>query len=453
MRSPIVRQPGPWSVSAFRLLTFGQFTSTIGDYCYAVVLPWLVLSHHGSAVALGVVLSSYGIPRALLTVPGGALADRWGPRRVMLGSDALRCALTTALTLLTAAHGSSLEMVAPLSAALGGCSAVFLPASLTLMPSVVQPSFLTSANALNTTFLQTGSMLGPVIGGLLVATWGPVPAFAVDAASYVVSATCLMLIGRGIAPRTVVPPSIGLWTLLRRERLLRVALLVSVAANFALTGTIEVTLPALAHARYGALGFGLVLACVAVMGAMGALFVAWTGERFVRATLIAVAFQVAAVAIAVAPLVGGLPGLAVSMSVFGLALGFDNAVWGTLIQRWAPPELLGRVWGVLTLAPVCSFPISTLTAGFLTRHLGPAPVFPLAGALLSLSYLFGLSRREFRQLGQPPPQSQPQSKPNSEPPPEPDLATATAGPDAQAAAGPIRSQRLPAMSVKTATRP
>ena len=104
-------------------------------------------------------------------------------------------------------------------------------------------------------------------------------------------------------------------------------------------------------------------------------------------------------AIAVAPFLGGLPGLAVGPSGFGLALGFDNAVWGTLIQRWAPPELLGRVWGVLMRAHVGSFPLSALIAGILARRLGPAAVFPAAGALLALSYLFGLSHREFRELG------------------------------------------------------
>ncbi len=416
IRSVVSRQSGPWAVPAFRLLTVGQFTSTVGDYCYAVVLPWLVLSHHGSAASLGVVLACYGVPRALLTVPGGSLADRFGPRLVMLITDALRCALTTVLTVLAVTRGSSLLALAPVSAALGVCSALFLPASLTLMPSLIDQAKLTSANALYSGFLQTGSMIGPVIGGILAATCGPAAAFAVDAASYLGSAACLMLIGRGVArqaraqPRPAPAatsggsgtPAVSVRTLLRREPLLRIVLLVSVSANFALTGTIEVTLPALAHAHYGAAGYGAVLACIAVMGVVGALIVAWAGERFVRAALIAGAFQVAALAIALAPMFGGLPGLAVGLSVFGLALGFDNAVWGTLIQRWAPPELLGRVWGVLMLAPVCSFPFSTLTAGFLTRHLGPAPVFPLAGALLAVSYLFGLSRREFRKLGQPP---------------------------------------------------
>jgi MFS family permease len=91
---PAARRSGPLSVPAFRLLTAGQFASTVGDYCYAVALPWLVLSGHGSAAALGVILACYGIPRAALTTLGGSLADRIGPRTVMLCSDGARCALT-----------------------------------------------------------------------------------------------------------------------------------------------------------------------------------------------------------------------------------------------------------------------------------------------------------------------------------------------------------------------
>jgi len=174
---------------------------------------------------------------------------------------------------------------------------------------------------------------------------------------------------------------------------------VSVTANFALTGTTEVALPALAHARFGADGYGAVLTCVAAASIGGALFVARVGDRFRPVTMIAAAFLLAAVAIAAAPFIGGLPGLAAGMAVFGLAIGFDNVVSVTLIQRWAPPALLGRVWGLLILAGAGSFPVSTFIAGLLARHLGPTPVFPISGALLALGILFGLVQREFRDFG------------------------------------------------------
>jgi len=413
---------GPLSVPAFRLLTIGQFTSNVGDYCYAVALPWLVLSNHGNAASLGVVLACYGIPRAALMLPGGSLADRFGPKTMMLVSDTLRCALTALFVVLAAAHVSSIAVLGPVAAVLGAAAATFMPASAAMMPSLVEDTQLTSANAIFAGFVQVGTVLGPLLGGVLVATAGPAPAFAVDAGSYLVSAVSLLLIGR-VAGRQAVPDpadeaaagetiggeagaaqpaepaAVSLWALLRRERILQIILVVVVAANFALTGTTEVTLPALTHARYGADGYGAVLTCIAVLSIIGALGVARVGDRFPPAALIATAFMVAAAAIAAAPFLGGLPGLAAGLAVFGLAVGFDQVVSVTLIQRWAPPAMLGRVWGLLLLASTGAFPLSTIIAGLLTRHLGPTPVFPICGAVLALAMLFGLAHREFREFG------------------------------------------------------
>ena len=410
---------GPLSVPGFRLLTAGQFTSTIGDYCYAVALPWLVLSGGGSAASLGIVLACYGIPRALLMVPAGSLADRFGPRRVMLGSDFARCLLAAVFAVLAAAHESSLLAVAPVAALLGAFSALFLPASMAMMPSLVESSRLTSANAVYTGFVQAGSMLGPVLGGVLVAVTGPSTAFAVDAGSYLVSAVTLGFISASARPAAVAdeagapvadaaaePAAAAgdsgagsVWGLLRQSRVLQIVLVVVLSANFALVGTTEVALPALAHARFGADGYGAVLTCVAAASILGALIVGRVGDRFRPAMLIAVAFVVAAAAIAAAPFIGGLPGLAAGMAVFGLGIGFDNVVSVTLIQRWAPPDMLGRVWGLLMLASVGSFPVATFVAGLLVRHLGPTPIFPISGGLLALSMGYGLTRREFRDFG------------------------------------------------------
>jgi MFS family permease len=189
------------------------------------------------------------------------------------------------------------------------------------------------------------------------------------------------------------------WTLLRQSPVLQIVLVVVLAANFALYGTTEVALPALAHARFGAGGYGAVLACLAVTTILGAVLVAKAGDRFRPTMLIAGSFVVAAVAIAAAPFLPGLPGLAAGFAVFGLAIGFDQVVSVTLIQRWAPPAMLGRVWGLLMLASAGSFPVATFVAGLLVRRLGPTPMFPITGALLALSMLFGLSKREFRESG------------------------------------------------------
>jgi MFS family permease len=162
-----------------------------------------------------------------------------------------------------------------------------------------------------------------------------------------------------------------------------------------------VALPALAHARFGADGYGAVLTCVAVAALAGALIVGKLGDRFRPVTLIACSVLAGAAGIAAAPFIGGLPGLAFGLAVLGLSLGFDNVLSVTVIQRWAPPALLGRVWGLLLLCSAGSFPVSSFIAGQLTRHLGPTPVFPIAGGLLALAMVYGLTQREFRDFGTP----------------------------------------------------
>jgi MFS family permease len=120
--------------------------------------------------------------------------SRLGGRRLMLAPDLTRCALTAALATLAVSHDASLAVLAPLTALLGAASALFMPASMTMMPSLVDGERLTSANAVYTGFVLPGSMLGPVLGGVLVAATGPATGFAVDAASYLASAVSLALI-------------------------------------------------------------------------------------------------------------------------------------------------------------------------------------------------------------------------------------------------------------------
>ena len=200
-RALAVLRRGPLAVRGHRLLAAGQFTSTVGDYCYAVALPWLVLSAHGGAVLLGTVLACYGVPRTVLIPVGGALADKVGSRTVMLAADAGRCCVVAALGVVAAQDAASLAVLGPLAALIGAGEGLFIPASFAIMPSLLEPKQLQAGNAINSAAVQGGSIAGPVLGGLLVATVGSAPAFAADAASFAVSALTLAL----IRPRAAAP--------------------------------------------------------------------------------------------------------------------------------------------------------------------------------------------------------------------------------------------------------
>ena len=414
---------GPLGVRSFRLLAGGQFTSTIGDYCYAVALPWLVLSNRGGAILLGTVLACYGVPRMVLIPVGGVLADKIGARTVMLMADAVRCVLVAALAVFAARHTASLAALGPIAAFIGAGEGLFIPASFTIMPSLLDGERLAAGNAISTAAVQVGSLLGPALGGVLVAatrtsTW----AFAIDAASFAVSALTLALIPRGAAAGTIADQAAaaeqpadadgadaagatgasasgGVLALLKTSRVLQVLLLVVIAANLAGGGMSDVALPSLAHAKFGAAGYGALLACFAVGGVIGTLSAARTGGLRRPAVFASVVFLVEAVAIALTPYLGGEAGAAAMLFVSGATNGLGNVTFLTVLQKWAPQALLGRVMSALMFCAFGSFPLSVVIAGVLVRHIGPSLFFPVAGAVLAVAILGGLTQREFREFG------------------------------------------------------
>jgi len=415
---------GPLAVRSFRLLAGGQFTSTIGDYCYAVALPWLVLSNGGSAILLGTVLACYGIPRTVLLPAGGVLADKIGSRTVMLAADAGRCILVAVLAVLAARHTSSLAALGPIAALIGAGEGLFIPASFSIMPSLLDGDRLAAGNAISTAAVQVGSLLGPALGGVLVATTGASTwPFAIDAVSFAVSALTLLMIPARPASGSVAAVAIGtdegveadggetaggpaggetlgVLALLRRSRALQVILVVVIAANLAGGGMDGVALPSLAHARFGAAGYGALLACFAAGSVLGTLATARTGGLRRPMIFVSLVFLIDATALALTPYLGGEAGAAAALFAAGAANGLGNVTAFTVLQKWTPPGVLGRVMGVLMLCAFGTFPLSVVVTGVLVRHIGPVLFFPIAGGLVAAAILGGLTQREFRTFGE-----------------------------------------------------
>jgi len=407
MRSPL-------AIRSFQLLAGGQFASTIGDYCYAVALPWLVLSNHGSAALLGTVLACYGVPRMVLIPVGGVLADKFGPRLLMMSADVVRGVLVVVLALLAARHSASLAALGPTAALIGAGEGLFLPSSMAIMPALVTGEQLPAANAISSAMVQAGSLIGPAIGGALVATTGAsTAAFAVDAASFAVSALTLAFIRPGVtatepAEETEQAAQAGggkVIDYLRQSRAMQAIIVVVIAANLAGGGMSEVALPSLAHASYGAAGYGALLACFAAGAVLGTLAAARSGGLRTPAMFASLVFLVEAAAICLVPYLGGEAGAAAALFVTGAANGLGNTVFLTVAQRQVPPAMMGRVMSAIMLGAFGSFPLSVAVAGLLVHHIGPAPFFPIAGALVAVAILYGLTQREFREFGSQAPMS------------------------------------------------
>jgi MFS family permease len=424
---------GPLGQRTFSLLTLGQATSTIGDFCYAVALPWLVLSQHGGPALLGAVLACYGVPRTILIPVGGMLADKIGPRAIMLGADSVRFALAAGLVVLAVTHTVSLLALGPVAALIGAGEGLFIPSSMTIMPALLPMDQLQAGNAINGSVMQVGALVGPAIGGVIVALAGSAAAFSADAGSFLISVLTLALIGSRWAPiraraaaetaeapltegctaeggtaeggtaASDLPADGGIWALLRHSQVLRLFIVVCVAANLAFGGAFEVALPALAHARFGAEGYGAILACLGAGAVLGTLAAARGGKIRRPAMASGYAFLIESLATGLIPFLGGLPGAAAAAVVFGACNGFGNTVILTQIQKWAPPQLLGRVMSVIMLSSMGSFPLSVFVTGLLVKHFGAVPFFPFAAIFLAGSILFALTQRAYRDFGAPGP--------------------------------------------------
>ncbi len=394
---------------AFRRLIAGQLTSGIGDAFYIVALPWYVLSSHGGALLLGTVLAIYGVSRTAILAVGGHASDRWRPWIVMLGADLVRAVALVAFAVTAASARPSIGLLAPIAVVLGVGAGMFIPASGAIVPTLLADDQLQAGNALSAGGQQLSGLLGPAIGGPVVALLGSSVAFSVDAVTFVVSVLTLIGVRRVLRARSLDAAdepeagrtAQGLVSLVREQPVLLTVFFTLVVANLVLGGLFEVGVAALVHGplHAGAGGYGGLVAVTSAGALAGTLFAArFDGLRrpAVAASLI---YLASAAVCAVVPYIGGVIGAGVLLCAFGAAIGAGNVITDTMLMRWTPRQMLGRVMGFLSLGSMGIYPVSAMLAGIVVHSLGAAVLFPLAGATLALAVLGALTRRSWRELG------------------------------------------------------
>ncbi len=404
-------------VRDFRLLWASEGVSVLGDQFHAVALSWLVITLTGSGLALGTVLIAISVPRALLLMPMGVIADRRSQRSLMLASHLARAVIVAAIAVLVATGNASIPALAALGVLFGAADAVYMPSQQAFVPRAVGQDRLPSANALLQGTYQLTSIVGPPVAGLVVATAGTGIAFGVDAASFVFAAGFVALISRGaaravVATRGGAPASEGpaladgpaaptapaeapeepflraLGGGLRyvaADRGIGVMLAVSLVLNFALNGPAAVGMPWLAELRFhaGATGLGLLVAGWAVGGLAGTVIAGnVTLERQGRLLLLGIAGSGLAMA-----MVGLAGSLAVAVALFalgGFCIGYVNIVAISWLQARVEVAMLGRVMSVVLLAGFGVSPLSMAIAGVLI-DVNATALFLGAGGLVILA--------------------------------------------------------------------
>ncbi|WP_225858667.1 MFS transporter [Streptomyces albicerus] len=171
-------------------------TSVTGDVAYFMALSWAAARAAGPA-QVGAVLAAGAIPRAVLMLGGGVLADRFGPRRVLIGSDLARCGVVLGAAALTWADSPQLWLLYAMALVFGAVDAVFMPAVGALPPRLTDQGQLARVQGMRVLSVRFSNAVGPLIGSFALAVQGAAGAFAVVGVLFGVSLGLLMAVRTG----------------------------------------------------------------------------------------------------------------------------------------------------------------------------------------------------------------------------------------------------------------
>ena len=388
-------------VRNFRLVLAGKAVSVLGDRMVAVALAFAVLEVGGSASEVGLVLAAATLPMVVSVLAGGVVADRLSRRTVMVAADVLRALTQGVMAALLIAGAAEVWMLAALGALTGIGSGFFNPASTGLLPELVTAEQLQPANALRSSAVSAGEIAGPVIAGVLVAAAGAGVAIAVDAATFVVSALCLVAMRLPTHMRrahaSFVADLRDGWTAFRARRWVWTFTVYFAAANM-MWAAWSALGPLVADRELGGPeAWGTVLGAVGVGALVGSALATRVDPS---RPLVLVALTEGLFALPLAFLAGGahVGILAVGAFLSGVGMMVGMSVWESTLQRQIPGESLSRVSSYDWFGSFAFYPLGLALWGPLAAGIGVQPALWLAFGLMGLLALALLAIPDTRQL-------------------------------------------------------
>ncbi len=391
--------PGALQVRDFRQFWLASLISNCGSWLQTVAAGYLVFQlTHSPGMVGGLALVARG-PAFVFSTYGGKLADRVDRRRIGRWTFALQGVAAGAMAVMSFLGGLTVPVIFVLTFALGAGFALGLPAMLALVPALVPPEQFEQAVALNAAGVNVARLVGPAIGGVLLALIGATWCFGLNAFSFLALILVLMWVHvRPTGPRSALVSTRVALRFAWRDAALR-RLMLSIAVFAALAAPIQELAPVIAHTLgAGAAGLGLLL------GAMGggALVGAWALDRLqahglTRGSAICVAtvcFAVTMAGVAVAP--------SFALGVAAMALCGAFWIWmfiliNTSIQLRAPRSMIGRMLGFYQLAVIGPIAVGSLAAGLWAEVVGIRWSLGTCAALL-LVWGVWMTRRPVRAI-------------------------------------------------------
>jgi MFS family permease len=386
---------------AFSALWTSGVVSLFGDRLNQIALAVIVYAYTGSAVAVGFVFLAAALPNLLLGPISGTLVDRWDQKQVLVVSDLLRAAV---VLLIPVAAVTNVVLVYPLVFAVTSISIFFRPARESIMPRIVRPEDLLTANSANWLAETLADIVGYSLAGVFVAFLGSsvTLAFWLDAATYLISAMLILTVTippvtrvTAIAGESVLAELRAGWRFLRRETVLLTNTAQAVVAQFGAGILISVTLiyvdTALRNDRLATpTVYALMEAGLGLGNLIGGFVIGLLGPRLAKGRLVILGYAAYGACIVGLGLTGNVPaalGLAVGIGVANMVFVIPSQ---TLFQQRTPGDMIGRVVGIRFSLVFASLSIAMAASGFLVNALGVATVLIAFGASTALAGLAGL---------------------------------------------------------------
>ncbi len=413
----------------FVWLMAGSIISMLGDQFTLVALPWLVLRMTGDTLVLGTVLGLMSLPRALFILIGGAVVDRYSPKKVLMITKYINAALLSALAVLVLMGGLSLWTVYALAFAIGLSTAFSIPSATSILPHVMPRAQLAAANGVMMGLRQLSMFLGPLLAGCLIVVFGDGDAghanpdavtdatglgvaFGFDALSFLLSAWTLAQVRMhsqvAINPASPAPANQAVFAAvgaglrhLWNDRDMRLCFIYWGIVAVLITGPVQIAVPVLATTlNLGAAALGILLGAHGAGTLVGMVV---SGARpGMRLGTLGMTMLVVDVAVGLLFMPMGLITAtwqgAILLGTIGVLGGFMQVSIFTWLQRRTPPALMGRVMSMFMFIFLGLAPLSGAVTGWMLRSITLMQLFVGAGGLLACIALLALVASPVRQV-------------------------------------------------------
>jgi MFS family permease len=381
----------------FRLVWSAQVVSLIGDAAFVTALGWRTFTLAGSG-KLGIVLVCQALAMLTTVLIGGALADRFPRRTLMIASDLARLAAVGALAGFDASGRLGFPLLLVLATLMGLGDGFFYPAFGGIVPLLVEASAVPSANAMIGLARWSSVLIGPSLAAFAYGGAGSATVFALDAGSFLFSAALLL----ATRPRPVEPsPAEGtlreIWAGVRYVS--RVPWLWVTISMFALVLMLQfapqqVLMPKLVsqHFHHGVAAYGLLTSLLGLGTVLGTLLFGQLQPRRRRGVLSYAIWVVNSLCLAGLVLSPWFELAGVLAVVRGACIGFSIAVWETMLMELVPENMLSRVVSLDFFGSFGLMPLGLAFSAGIAGLAGPGTIIA-AGALFSAALIAGVMTR------------------------------------------------------------